>query len=224
MKRNLRVKKSGTLFLLPAALLLITLYIASCSKKADTTGTSYIQFTNAAEAASPMDFYVSNKKENDASLTYNQSTNYFQVSSVSQSATIKSTASGSTLASITINPQTGAYYSVFYIDGSTVAYQDDLTAPQSGKAKVRFVNLNEGLTGTTDFSVSGGAKIASALSQFEASGYYQVDAATTFSANTTDDTTSLISIPTTIQAGHIYTIYLSGINAGTLKGTVILQK
>lgn len=224
MKRNLHVKKTGTLFLLPAALLLITLCITSCSKKADTTGTSYIQFTNAAESASPMDFYVNNKKENDASLTYNQSTNYFSVSSVSQSAIIKSTASGATLASITINPQTGAYYSVFYIDGSTIAYQDDVTAPQSGKAKIRFINLNEGLTGTTDFSVSGGSKIASALIQLVASDYYQVDPGTTFSANTTGDTTSLISIPTTVQAGHIYTIYLSGINAGTLKATVILQK
>ena len=224
MKRNLRVKKSGILFLLPAALLLITLCITSCSKKSDTTGNSYIQFTNAAEAASPMDFYVGNKKENDASLTYNQSTSYFQVSSVSQSAIIKSTASGANLASITINPQTGAYYSVFYIDGSTIAYQDDLTAPQSGKAKVRFINLDEGLTSTTDFSVSGGTKVASALSQFAASDYYQVDPGTTFSANTTGDTTSLISIPTTIQAGHIYTIYLSGINAGTLKATVLLQK
>ncbi|MDB5158485.1 MAG: hypothetical protein JWR50_3192 [Mucilaginibacter sp.] len=226
MKRNLHFKTSGTLFLLSAVLLLMTLCITSCSKKSDAVGTSYIKFTNAAETASPIDFYVNSKKENDAALTYNQGTDYFAITSVTQPALIKSSASGATVASFQVSPQTGAYYSVYYFEGSTVAYPDDLTAPKSGKARVRFINLNLGLVENTNFGVSGGAKVVAGLVNKVASNYYDVDPATTFSVDTTTTSTAspILNIPTTIQAGHIYTVYLSGQSLGSLMATVSLQK
>ncbi len=45
-----------------------------------------------------------------------------------------------------------------------------------------------------------------------------------FSVYNTGTTTVLLTIPTTIQAGHIYTIYLSGDELGSIAGNVLLQK
>ncbi|MCC8427064.1 DUF4397 domain-containing protein [Mucilaginibacter sp. UR6-11] len=220
MKKTVHLKTIYYLF----ALVAIALTFNACSKKSEVSGTAYIQFTNADESASPMDFYVDNTKENTSALAYNQSTDYFSVTSVDHPAVIKTSASGVNVTSFNISPQPGAYYSVFYFNGFTVAYQDDVTAPQSGKARVRFINLNVGLTSDVDFGIAGGVKLVNGLTSKLNSNYIDVNPGTTFSLYTAGSTTELLNIPTSIQAGHIYTIYLSGAVQASLKATVLLQK
>jgi hypothetical protein len=217
-------QKTTTLCLSLIALLLAAVSFSACSKKNEVTGTGYIQVTNASETASPIDFYVDNTKENTAALTYNQSTSYFPVTSGVHPANIKSSASGVSVAAFNVTPQPGVYYSVFYFGGTTTAYQDDLTAPQSGKARVRFINLNLALTGNLDFGITGESKIVSALISKVASDYVDVKPGATFSAYTAGTTTEILNIPTSIAAGHIYTIYLSGQVQASLAATVLLQK
>lgn len=224
MKAKLYPPLSKTLYLLFTALFLIAVSFTSCSKKAEVTGTSYVQVTNASQAASPIDFYVDNTKENNAALAYNQSSGYISVSSIDHPALIKTSASGVTNASFNISPQPNIYYSIFYFGPNTAAYQDDMTAPQTGKARVRFINLNLGVTANVDFGISGGAVIASNLIAALASDYLEVAPGTTFSLYTSGSTTVLLSIPTSIQAGHIYTIYVSGVTQADLAATVLLQK
>jgi hypothetical protein len=204
------------------ALFALALGFASCKK--EKVGTSYIQFTNASELSSPLDFYVDDAKQNTTALAFNQSTSYFSVSSKEHSAAIKVSASGAGVATFPIKPQAGLYYSVFYFDGATVAYPDDPTMPASGKARVRFINLNIGLIDNIDISITGGAKIVSGLITKLNSEYDDVAPGATFSAYAAGTTTQLINIPTAIQAGHIYTIYLSGQDEGSLKATVLLQR
>lgn len=198
--------------------------LSSCSKKNEVTGTGYVQFTNASETASPVDFYVDNTKINNTALAYNQSTSYFAVTSTDHPAVIKSSASGVNAAAFHITPVPNAYYSVFYIGAFTVSYPDDVTPPQAGKARVRFINLNLDLTADVDFGITGGAKIITGLVNKLNSAYAEVNPGATFSLYTAGTTTELLNIPTTIQAGHIYTIYLSGTTRAGLKATVLLQK
>ncbi|MDB5004740.1 MAG: hypothetical protein JWQ34_2965 [Mucilaginibacter sp.] len=212
-----------SIFLSSVALLIITAF-TSCSKKAEVTGTSYIQVTNASQAASPIDFYVDNTKKNNTALAYNQSSGYISVTSTDHPALIKTSASGVIAATFNISPQPNVYYSIFYFGANTAAYQDDMTAPQSGKARIRFINLNLGVTTNVDLGISGGAIIVSNLIAALASDYLEVAPGTTFSLYASGSSTVLLSIPTNIQAGHIYTIYVSGVTQADLAATVLLQK
>ncbi|MES2808982.1 MAG: DUF4397 domain-containing protein [Bacteroidota bacterium] len=206
------------------AVLALALSFTSC-KKDEVVGTGYIQFTNAAELASPLDFYASDVKKTSSPLAYNQSSGYLEVSAKAQPANIKVGATGISLMGFTITPLAGAYYSVFYIsDGFVAAFQDPLSVPPTGKAKVRFVNFNIGATVNNDFSISGGAKIVNNLAVKEVSDYFDVAPGAAFTAYNTGSTTALLNIPTTIEAGHIYTVYLSGKDLAGLKATVLLQK
>jgi hypothetical protein len=222
MNRKLTLKTSK--FLLLFSLAIVVISFSSCSKKSEVTGTGYVQFTNASETASPIDFYVDNTKINNTALVYNQSTSYFAVTSTAHPATIKSSASGANVTGFTITPMPNTYYSVFYFGAFTVAYQDDVTAPQTGKARVRFINLNVGLTADVDFGITGGAKIITGLVSKLNSDYVEINPGATFSLYTAGSTTELLNIPTTIQAGHIYTIYLSGDTQSSLAANVLLQK
>jgi hypothetical protein len=224
MNRTLPSQTLKTLYLPVIALFILAVSFASCSKKADVAGTSYIQVANASETSSPIDFYVDNNKVNNAALAYNQSTGYFSVTSTAHPTLIKSSASAVNVASFNITPLPNAYYSIFYFGSFTVAYPDDVTAPQSGKARVRFINLNLELTSDIDFGITGGAKIITGLASKLNSAYVDVNPTATFSLYTAGTTTELLNIPTTIQAGHIYTIYLSGTTQGSLKASVLLQK
>jgi hypothetical protein len=206
------------------SLLALALSFTSCSKK-EETGTGYIQFTNASELSSPLDFYVSDSKKNNSALTYNQSTAYFPVSSKQQPAAIKVALTGATDFAFQVTPMAGTYYSIFYFSkGATIAYQDDLTMPATGKARVRFVNLNVKSIAFNDFSISGGAKIISNLESKLVSNYVDVEPGADFIAYVAGSTTVVSNIPTDVEAGHIYTVYLSGEDVGSMKGNVLLQK
>jgi hypothetical protein len=116
------------------------------------------------------------------------------------------------------------YYTVFYTDDkSTVTTHDEHTAPPSGKARVRFINLSSAVASNVDFGLTTGNKIVSGLAYKAASAYYNVDAATTFSLYASGSTTAMLSIPATIQAGHIYTIYISGATQATVTYHVLVQ-
>jgi hypothetical protein len=212
---------SSTFRLSLIAFFALALSFTSCKKDA---GTSYIQFTNASETSSPLDFYIDDTKKNTTALAFNQSTSYFSLKSGEHTATIKVAASGVTTMGFNITATPNLYYSVFYFEGAAVAYQDDQTAPANGKARVRFINLNVALLANTDFGITGGSKLVNALIARTNSDYYDVAPGATFSVYTAGTTTELINIPTTIQSGHIYTIYLSGLDQGSLKATVLLQK
>jgi hypothetical protein len=215
--------QTSTLRLSLIALFALALSFTAC-KKDSAAGTSYIQFTNASELSSPLDFYVDDDKKTTTALAFNQSTSYFSVSSKAHTGTIKVSASGVNSASFDMTPQPGFYYSIFYFDGATVAYTNDPAAPASGKARVRFINLNIGLVDNIDFGITGGTKIVTGLISKLNSEYYDVAPGATFSAYAAGTTTQLINIPTAIEAGHIYTIFLSGQDQGSLKATVLLQK
>ena len=224
MKLKLYQKNLTFVYLAFAALLLVATSLTSCKKKTEVTGTFYLAFVNAGETSSPIDFYVDNNKVNAAALSYNQNISYFSLSSTDHTALIKTSASGVVLTSFNLSPQAGTYYSIFYVDGTTIAYNDDPTPPQSGKARVRFINLNLGMTGNLDIGITGGSVLAASLPNALNSSYYEVAPGSSFSFYATGTTTSLLTLSTTIQAGHIYTIYLSGAAQASVVGTALLQK
>ncbi|HEY9532912.1 MAG TPA: DUF4397 domain-containing protein [Mucilaginibacter sp.] len=213
--------------LLAVAALSIVTCLSACSKNNDSIGTNasaYVMATNTAEASDAQDFYSDNKKVNSSALAYTQSTAYVNVKAGNHNLQFKSNSSATVNSSTTLNTQAGKYYSVFYTDDkSTVTATDDHTAPKSGKARVRFINLSSALTSAVDFGVTGGNKMITSLAYRSASAYSDVDAATKFSLYAAGTSTVVLNIPVTIEAGHIYTIYISGATQATIQYHVLMQ-
>ncbi|HQS06241.1 MAG TPA: DUF4397 domain-containing protein [Daejeonella sp.] len=118
-------------------------------------------------------------------------------------------------------------YTFFYTgkaDGSgnsSAVFKDEQTSPSSNKAKLRFVNLAEGLA-SANLMITGGLVFASNVAFGTASSFSEVDPGTfalqTVMATSASTSASLGSF--TLQAGKIYTIYTSGSLTGSAQTAI----
>lgn len=225
MKTTINCTTPKTLFAVAA--LALTTCLSACSKSdnpAPTTASAYVMATNSAEASDAQDFYSDNHKVSTSALAYTQSTAYIDVKAGSHQLQFKSSANATVNSSATLNAASGKYYSVFYTDDkSTVTTTDDHTAPQTGKARVRFINLSSALNAAVDFGITGSTKLVTNLAYKTASAYNDINAATKFSLYLAGSSTVKLDIPATIEAGHIYTIYISGATLATVHYNVLVQ-
>jgi len=210
---------------LMACLAICVLSISSCSKGSDSVGVSaYVMAVNSAQASAPQDFYVDNAKANGSAMAYTQNSGYITVSSGSHNAQFRTSNTTTVNTSFSLSASPGAYYTVFYTDDNTAtSYQDDRTQPQSGNARVRFINVSSALNSNVDFTTSTGTAVVSKLAYKAASAYTEVAAATTFKLNATGSTTVLLNIPVTLQAGKLYTIFISGATSATITYTLVAE-
>jgi len=226
MKTTINFTTPKTLFTMAA--LAVVSCLSACSKDdnngPDQSSSAYIMATNTAEVSDAQDFYADNNKVNNSALAYSQSTAYVKVNAGSHQLQFKTSGSATVNSSASLNTENGKYYSVFYTDDkSTVTVTDDHTAPKSGKARVRFINLSSALNAAIDFGVTGGNKLISGLAYRAASAYNEIDAATKFSLYLAGSSDIKLDIPVTIEAGHIYTIYISGATTATLHYNLLVQ-
>jgi hypothetical protein len=228
MKTIFDSKNLRSLSLAVLAVIVLTLSLSSCSKNNDSGGSSmsaYVQVTNSADGSTAQDFYVDNTKLTTSAVAYGSSSDFLTASTGNHQGKFETSGTSTVNASVSLSPQAGKYYSVFYVDGnSTTSYQADRTAPQSGKARIRFINLSSALSTAVDFGITTGAKVASNLAYKAASTYYDVDPATAFSLYATGSSTVIISVPATLQAGHVYTIYVSGATTAAVTSHVVTEE
>jgi uncharacterized protein DUF4397 len=214
------------------ALSFIAVMVTSCKKDHhggddddDTNLTAYVQVTNSAMGSPAQDFYLDNTKVSTWEVPYGASTAFLTIKAGDHEAGFKTSGSPKVNTTLDFTVDPGKYYSVFYADSCSYSnYLDDRTAPQSGKARVRFINLSSKLPSNVDIAAAGGAKLVSNLAFKAASGYYDLDAATAFSITLTDKSTALIDIPAGMQPGHIYTIYISGTTSATVTPHIVTEK
>jgi hypothetical protein len=115
---------------------------------------------------------------------------------------------------------TGTNYSVFAIDSvskiSAVVLTDDLTAPTSGKAHVRFIHLSPNAP-AVDVAVTGGGVLIGNKSFKDYTPFVPLDAATyNLEVRLAGTATVVLSLPgITLQAGKIYTVFAKGFVGGT---------
>jgi hypothetical protein len=226
MKASFNFKNPKTFSSLFAAFVLLAIGLTGCKKnnEPEVTGTAYVRAVNSAEASAPQDFYVDDNKLNATAIAYTQATSYSTVNAGAHNTQFRT--SGTTTVNVSgaffLNP--GSYSTFYYSSDNTgVAVQDDNTSPQAGKARVRFVHLSSALNSSVDFGLSTGNKIITNLDYKTASAYNEVDAATSFSLYTAGSSTATLAIPTTIQAGKIYTVVISGTTTATVNYTVYVQ-
>jgi hypothetical protein len=114
-------------------------------------------------------------------------------------------------------------YTVYLIgesrDEATVRlYQDNLSAPSSGKAKIKFINLSGGAPSTLIFSDDKGTILSSNLERYNQSGYSEINAGSmTIQVKGAAQSQILATLESEeFIAGKIYTVYLIGSTTSTL--------
>ena len=230
------------------ALLSGSVFIASCDKSNNTTppppqGTAKVAAVNASPLTGPTNFMVGGVTLSTNPLTIGQSTGSAgapYVSINSGTPTIQVSANGSNVVDGTTTLATDSSYTIFAYDtiggggaGKIRAIQlnDNLSAPASGEAKVRFVHLSPDAPAVTIdvFKGADSTRLAdsvsyivqpsdvTALSQFSSlpSGDYHVKVKVPSMGDST-----VLDIPImTLTDQKIYTIYATGLNRLNIAGT-----
>lgn len=210
-----------TLSLSIVALVLFTFAFTSCTKdKSNDSLSVSLMVVNAAQGSAPQDFYVDNSKADISAVAYGSNSTTFAGKSGSHQAEFKNTGTSTVTATANLSLTANQFYTVFYTGGSSSStYQNDRTQPQTGKARVRFIHLSSATSGNVDFSW-GGTKIASNVGYKIATSYYDVSPTGALDVFAAGTTTSKLSLTETLEAGHIYTIYLSDAASLTIASVV----
>lgn len=209
-----------------AGLLLMVTFFTSCSKdNSNNNIQAFLKVTNAADGSASQDFYLDNKKATTNALAYGQTIGFFAANGGTRQADFRNAGSSTVNTSFSITLGSGAYYDIFYTDGNSyTAFPDDRTMPQSGKARVRFINLSSALTSNIDIGTSLGGKFLSGLAFKIASGYADFDPTQPFLIYASGSATALLNIPAgTLQPNHIYTVYVSGSTSADIVYNVITE-
>ena len=223
-------KQTLKLKLLPLSVILLSAFaLSSCSKDDDDDkmqGTAHVMVVNSVEGSGDVNLYLDNNRFTTNAVAYGESTSYMDAGAGSRNAEFR--AFGDVKTNFNLSLETGKYYSVFYSGsastGSYVVTEDDRSAPPSGKAKVRFVHLSSAAASSVDFGLLGTTnKLVSNLAYKAASAYQTVDANTSFLLYAAGTTTVALTIPTEIQAGKIYTIYVTGSTQATVTYKIVAQ-
>jgi hypothetical protein len=150
------------------------------------------------------------------SVSYLNNTGYFNTAQSSPRVQLIPSG-GAPLFDTNVAAQAGGSYTVFASDSlsriTPVVLQDDLSAPASGTARVRFLHLEPAIA-AANFAVTGGAVLAAAVPFKGSSGWMPV-AAGSYSLEARDagpDTVVASATGVEFDAGHVYTMWLYGVS------------
>ncbi len=194
-----------------------TVLFSSCSDDDDIeNGKSVnVKVVNSAEASGSQDFYIDGTKV--TTVSENQASNYIATTNSGNDRDVefKKTGSSEVYASEDVDLKDNKNYT-FILSGTgnsakITAAEDDLSAPASGKAKVRFIHLNSG-AGKVDLGVVTNSKLVSNVSYGDVSNFFEVEAgAQVLNVYPAGQANSNLALNfAALNAGRIYTVILKG--------------
>lgn len=211
-------------FMLPAMAILATLSLTSCGSDNDNdpmapTPRARIMAVHASPDAPAVDLLVDGAVAGSG-LAFPNNTGYLDVAAGTRN--VKANVAGTTTTVIDADvPVTGgASYTVFASDVvaslSPVVLTDDLIAPASGKAHVRFVHLSPDAP-AVDVAVQGGPVLFANKAFKQHTPFSPVDAGT-YDLEVRVAGTTTVALPldgVVLQSGKIYTVFAKGLLAGS---------
>lgn len=228
--------KRTTLFIGAAAMLLFSTILVSCKK--ETKEEARVLVTHASPDAPGVDLLVDNQKVNTAALTFPNNTGYLTVNAGTRNIKVNAAGTTTTVINADIPFVKDKNYSVFAFNRvasiGAILVEDNLTAPASGKAHIRFFHLSPGapavtvgvLAGSTFTPVFSNRSFETQATATANQAFAPVDAGTyTFDVRVAGTTTSVLTLTgINLQAGKIYTVFARGIvgNTTTPLGATII--
>lgn len=192
---------------------------SSCSKDDDDTAINpdaTVKIVNVFPDAGSVNVYNGDTKINSSAIEYNTSTAYLNVAKGDATYNFKNSVSGNTVLSLPVKFDSGNY-SLFTTgktsDNSTtgILTKDNLDAPASGKAKIRFVHASTNVS-AVNFFVSDSLLFNNTA--YKSVSEFKEMAAGTYSLKLTDATggsTVVSKDGVVLTAGKIYTVVAVGL-------------
>lgn len=219
-----------------ATAILATLALASCSSdnKSNPLAPAVparVMAVHASPDAPAVDLLVDGAVVGTG-LAFPNSTPYLNLASGTRNVKVNVSGTTTTVINADLPVTGGASYTVFASDVvasiGAIVLTDDLTAPASGKAHVRFVHLSPGAP-AVDVAVQSGPVLFANKAFKQYSAFTPVDAGT-YNLEVRLAGTSTVALPLNgivLQSGKIYTVFakglLSGAGAQALGAQIILN-
>lgn len=208
--------------------------VSSCSKDEETKTYANVLVTHASPNAPGVDLLVDGSKQNSAALSFPSNTGYLKVETGSRNVKVNVSGTSTTVINADLALEKDKNYSVFAIDSvskiSALVLTDDLTAPASGKAHVRFVHLSPDAPAVDVAVASSGAVVFGNKSFKEYTAFTPLDAGTyNLDVRVAGTSTVALVLPAiTLESGKIYTVFakgfLGGSGAQALGAEIIVNK
>jgi len=186
---------------------------------APVPSTSKVIVTHASPDAPGVDVLVDNTIA-ATNLTFPNSVGYAELNSGTRNVKVNVTGTSTTALEANLNLAANKNYSVFAVNSvsaiEAIVLEDDLTAPASGKAHVRFIHLSPDAP-AVDITLTDGTVVFGDYTFKEASAFTPLNAATyNLQVRLAGTSTVVLELPNiALTAGKIYTVFAKGFVAGT---------
>lgn len=177
--------------------------------------TASVMVVHASPDAPGVDLLIDDTKVNTAALTYPNNTGYLDVEAGRRNVKVNAAGTSTTVINANLDLERDQNYSVFAINTLSniepLVLEDDLTAPASGKAHVRFVHLSPDAP-AVDIAVTNGPVLFSNRAFKSATDFTPVDATSyDLEVRLAGTNTVVLSVPgVQLASGRIYTIFAKG--------------
>lgn len=213
-----------------SAVAVLAFGLTSC-KKEEAKEYAKVMVTHASPDAPGVDLLIDGTVQNSAALTFPNSTAYLQVEAGMRNVKVNAAGTTTTVINADLTLEKDKNYSIFAVDSlsviSALVIADDLTAPATGKAHVRFVHLSPNAP-AVDVTVANSSTIVFGNKAFkEYTAFTALDAGTydleVKLVNGSGTGTVVLPLPgITLTAGKIYTVFAKGF-AGVTTGNDALD-
>lgn len=199
-----------------ALLIFSAAFFTSCSKDENK---AKVMVVHAAPDAPGVDILIDNSKVSNAALNFPKNTGYLEVEPGVRNIKVNAAGTSNSVINADVTLKEGINYSVFAVNTldkiEAVIVEDDLTAPASGKAHVRFAHLSPDAP-AVDVALKGGAVLFPNFSFKTFSNFTPIDGGSyTLEVRLAGTETVALELPPiTLAAGKIYTIFAKGLAAG----------
>lgn len=196
------------------AILSFTVLLTSCKNndEPEMNGTASVRVIHSSETTGAVDLYANDSKINNSAIAYASSSTYFQTQAGQKTIQVRLSGSAEVVSSQSLNLEPGKQYTI-YVTGTgngAVVTTDDNSSPSSTQGKVRFVNLSS-LTSNAGLQLDNSANLFTGITFGTVSDFAAVSPGEhTFKASSATNANLNAQTTINVQAGKIYTIYLSG--------------
>ncbi len=211
-------------FLSMLSIALLTMFsVSSCSDDDDDAtpaGNARLMIVHASPDAPAVDLLLDNSKVNTSPVEFLDNTAYLTVTEGTRNIKVNVAGTTTTALAANLGFTKNKNYTLFAVDSvsklNALFIEDNLTAPASGKAHVRFIHLSPDAP-AVDVALTGGGVVFGKISFKDYTDFTPLDAGT-YNLEVRLAGTANVVLPLpgiSLTAGKIYTVYAKGFVGGS---------